>query len=109
MLTAIRVLIVQALGNSALRAVAMKYFLRALIMMVVPLAIMTGLNMFVGTVIDWVILKIDAQTIASGGGFSLPGMAIYLYAQLGLDVALSAIVGAYGTKFVLRSIPFIRL
>jgi hypothetical protein len=108
MIALIRVLVMQVLGNAAIRGLAMKYFLKGLIMLAIPVAIFAGLNMFMGAIVDWSIEKMavtDAPTMSS----QLPGLAVYLWVTLGLDVMLSVMVGAWSTKMVIRSIPFLRL
>jgi hypothetical protein len=103
-------MLVQFINNSAVRGLAMKYFLKGLIMVVVPLAIMSGLNVLLDTIIDFVISKVDVIDV--GGmttSYQLTGMAAYMYVELGLDTAMAAVLSGFSVKFCLRSIPFLHL
>lgn len=109
MLTALVTLVSQGLANSALRLLALKVFLRLLILMVVPLAILMGFNLILTELVTFVIGKLNTVQVGNFSGYSITGIGAYLYAELGLDVAFGAVLGAYGTKLLLRSIPFLRL
>lgn len=102
-------LIAQVLNNEAARGLAMKYFLKTLIITLVPLACLMAVNLILGEIISWIIGKVDGVSVSNFSAVQLSGMAAYLYVQLGLDVALGAILAGFSTKFVLRSIPFIKL
>lgn len=98
------------LGSGAARAVAMKLFLKALIIAVIPMVIFMSFNLIFGTIIDWTIEK-----IASFDGGSIPttyqftGLAGWFFVELGLDVVLNMIVSAACIRMTLRSIPFVNL
>jgi len=102
-------LVVQFVNNGAARTLAMKYFLKAVIVILVPLACLMGVNFVLGAIIEWVITKVDAVSVSNFSTVQLTGLAAYLYVEMGLDVALAAILAGFSTKFVLRSIPFIKL
>lgn len=101
--------VVQILNNSAARGLAMKYFVKAVVITLVPLACLMGVNFVLGALVEWIIGKVDGVSVSNFSAVQLTGMAAYLYVQLGLDVALGAILAGFSTKFVLRSIPFIKL
>lgn len=102
-------LIVQVLNNGAARGLAMKLFLKGLIITVIPLAILTAINLVMGTMIDWIITKVDAVSVSEFTATQLTGIGAYLFAELGLNTACSAILSGLSIKMVLRSIPFLKL
>lgn len=98
------------LSSSAVRAVAFKYFIKAIIIAAIPLCIFMGINLFVGTVMEWVIGKLaafDAGDIPTA--YQLAGTVGYLFVQLGLDQCLSLLLSAAGIRMTLRAIPFVNL
>lgn len=103
-------LFAQGLANQALRGLALKIFLKMLLMTIVPLVILMGFNEILSVVTDYVGGRMDA--INPGDGISvagITGIGAYIFAQLGLQQALSVVIGAFATKLLLRSIPFVRL
>lgn len=109
MLTAIVTLMSQGLANQALRMLALKVFLRLLLIMVVPLVILMGFNLILGELVSFVVNRLADVNVGQFSGYSITGIGAYLYAELGLDIAMGAVLGAMGTKLLLRSIPFLRL
>lgn len=101
--------LVTFLTNANVRILAFKYFIRGLIMALVPLVILMSFNLIFGIFIDWIVAKVDAQNINSFNTYTLAGLGAYIWFQIGMDVALGIILSAFSIKLVLRSIPFIRL
>lgn len=103
-------LLVGLAGNSAVRGLAMKYFLKAIIITVVPLAVMIAFNLVLETLIGWVIERIaEVDTSGVPTTVTLSGTAGWLFCELGLDVAFGAILSAASVRMLLRSIPFLHL
>jgi len=98
------------LSSGAVRAVAMKYFLKALLVAIIPLAVFLAFNTIFGTIIGWVVEKIaefDGGTIPTT--YQISGLAGWFFVELGLDQALSILVSAAGIRMALKSIPFLNL
>lgn len=97
------------LATAAARALAMKIFLRLLLITLVPLLTLMAFNTILGVIVDYVITEVDAVNAGTTTGFNFPAVFLFLYTSIGLDVAIGALVGALSTKLLLRSIPFVRL
>lgn len=98
------------MSSGAVRAVAMKYFIKAVIIAIVPLAVFLAFNTVFGTIIEWVIEKMaefDGGEIPTT--YQLSGLAGWFFVELGLDQVLSILVSAAGIRMALRSIPFLHL
>lgn len=102
-------LVVGFITNANLRILAFKYFIRGLIVALVPLVVLLSFNLIFGIFIDWIVAKVDAQTLGQFTAYTFAGVGAYIWFELGLDVALGIILSAFTVKMVLRSIPFIRL
>jgi len=98
------------MSSGAVRAVAFKYFIKAIILAAIPLCIFMGINLFVGQVMNWIVAKLaafDAGEIPSA--YQLTGTVGYVFVQLGLDQCLSLLLSAAGIRMTLKAIPFINL
>ena len=102
-------LFAQGIVSEAGRMLAMKIFLRAMLILLVPVLAMLAFNAVLGTVVNYVISEVNAVNPDGTTPVNFSGMFLYLYAALGVDVFVSACVGALSTKMLLRSIPFVHL
>jgi hypothetical protein len=102
-------LIVGLIGNAQIRILAFKYFIRGLIMALVPLVILLSFNIIFGVLIDWIVAKVDAQTLGTFTAYTFAGLGAYIWFQIGMDVVLGIILSAFTVKMALRAIPFVRL
>ena len=103
-------LLTTLLSSSAVRAVAFKYFIKAVILVAIPLAVFMSVNLVFGTIIEWVVEKIaELDTSSIPISYQISGLAGWFFVELGLDTALSIILSAAGIRMALRSIPFLNL
>lgn len=108
-LAGIRGLFIGLLNNTAIRLLAFKYFIKAVIIVAIPLAILMGINMFMNEVIEWTVTQIGAVNVGDITTYQITGIAFYLVNALGLDTAMGAIISALSIKFTLKCIPFLRV
>lgn len=109
MLTAIRALFVYLLTNVGLRTLAFKYFLKGLIFIFVPLAIFAGFNLVLSAVLSYVQSQLESISLTGFSGYSMTGVAAYLYTELGLNIGFPMVVSSYAIRFTMRCIPFLHL
>jgi hypothetical protein len=99
----------QGLLSSAARMLALKVFMRALLILIIPLLTLMAFNSLYGVLVDYVVEEINNIDVGNAGGYSFPGMFLYIYGAVGLDSAIIILFSALSTKLLLRSIPFVRL
>lgn len=101
-------LIISLIGNAQVRILAFKLFLRGLVITMVPLVALLSFNLIFGTIIEWLIAKVDSQTVGEWTTYQLAGLGAYLWIELGLDVVLGLILSACAIRMAFRSIPFLK-
>lgn len=103
---------VQLVGNVGLRALALKFFFRGMLVVLIPISVLLAMDYFLVSVVQFMVTQLNTATSSvpsSLPGFQLGIIGAYLFQQMGLGPAISFIISAALIKMTIRSIPFLHL
>lgn len=93
------------LNSRVAQNLAMKYFIKAMLLVLIPFCLLKGFNYILAQVVAYQVAEMQNITDPTTGVTTaqLTGLATYLFVQLGLNIALSSIASALSFKFIVRS------
>lgn len=93
------------LNSRIAQNLAMKWFLKGLLLVLIPYCMLKGFNYILSQVVEYQVSQMQSISNPTGGvtAVQMSGLASYLFVQLGLNVALSSIASALSFKWIIRA------
>jgi hypothetical protein len=112
-LAALKALGTASVASSAWRSLAEKFFLRGMLVALIPFGVLTAMNYFVVSVVQFLGTQITEATNEVGSlsfpAFQMGLIGTYIFQQLNLNNCISYLISAHLIRFTIRAIPFLHL
>ena len=93
------------LNSGIARSFAMKVFIKALLIVLIPYLMMKGFNHILQMTVEYQIAEMNNIYNPASGitGMQMTGLASYLFIQCGCNIAIGSIVSALSFRWVIRA------
>lgn len=93
------------LNSGIARSLAMKIFIKAMLLILIPYLLMKGFNNILQMAVEYQVAEMQSITNPTSGisSMQMTGLASYLFVQCGCNVAISSIVSALSFRWIIHA------